>query len=135
MKKRFWASLASVSIIGSWAFYQEKTPKPISLTLTDKSMVSESSGWFKFTSSVPFKSVPVPFHLLFIDDSCQIARAYSPLRLSDKECQVLIKRYPHGSLSTRIHNLSLGDSIAVLGPFSTVQLPKTYSHIGMVTGY
>ncbi len=129
MQKRvFWTGV----LVGSWALYQQQTPKPIPFKLTEKIMISESTGLFKFTFPTQFNSVSVPYHLLFIDESCQIARAYSPLVLSNNECQVLIKRYPHGSLSTKIHDLFLGETIGVLGPFSTIQLPKSHSHIGMV---
>ena len=77
-----------------------------------------------------------------------IARPYTPTRFTRGECELMIKAYPHGAMSTYLHSRKPGDYIEMAGPTGlhrySPQGPGTFSYskktwhgikyIGMLAG-
>ncbi|KAJ3374416.1 hypothetical protein HDU92_000957, partial [Lobulomyces angularis] len=70
--------------------------------------VTNSTSLFRFhilTSSV--ESTPIPSHVLVKDDTCQVARAYTPIAFTRETIDLLVKKYDDGLVSKHIHNLKV----------------------------
>ncbi|KAI9366072.1 hypothetical protein DFJ73DRAFT_806999 [Zopfochytrium polystomum] len=80
-------------------------------------------------------TVPAPSHLIVMDDTCQIARSYTPITYGPNYFDFLVKKYEGGSISTMIHGLAVGDYLRARGPFMTWEhTPEKYDTIAMIAG-
>lgn len=74
-------------------------------------------------------------HVDIKDDSCQIARSYTPISSSSEYLDLLIKRYPNGQVSRLMHSLSPGDIVQMRGPVVTLPYAKnSVETISMIAG-
>ncbi|KAJ3291162.1 NADH-cytochrome b5 reductase [Rhizoclosmatium sp. JEL0117] len=61
--------------------------------------------------------VPAPNHIIIKDDTCQVGRSYTPITYGRDYFDLLVKKYPNGSVSSMIHSLEPGkDFIIARGP-------------------
>lgn len=84
-------------------------------------------------------AMPVPYHILIKDDSCQVARSYSPVTINEGnlELGLVIKHYKDGVLSQMLENTRIGESILVSGPVCSMMVPykeNSVDEIGMIAG-
>ncbi|KAI9352648.1 hypothetical protein BDR26DRAFT_849625 [Obelidium mucronatum] len=74
----------------------------------------KTKGAFQVTTN---EYVPAPNHILIKDDTCQVGRCYTPIAYGRDYFDLLIKKYPNGSVSSMIHDLKPGeDFIIARGP-------------------
>ncbi|KAJ1540922.1 NADH-cytochrome b5 reductase, partial [Cladochytrium tenue] len=104
--------------------------------LKDIIPVTSDTSLFRFLAAVDKSSeeykrrpccnltVPAPSHVVVVDDSCQIARAYTPITYGPNYFDLLVRRYDNGSVSKTIHDMKVGDYLKARGPFMT----WTYQH-------
>ncbi|KAJ3114418.1 hypothetical protein HK100_001669 [Physocladia obscura] len=80
--------------------------------------------------------VPAPNHIIIKDDTCQVGRAYTPISYSRDYFDLLVKKYPDGSVSSMIHNLIPGkDFILARGPILSFPYTENMAdHIVMIAG-
>ncbi|KAJ3056963.1 hypothetical protein HK097_002341 [Rhizophlyctis rosea] len=77
-------------------------------------------------------TVPMPSHVIVKDDTCQIARAYTPINYTDGFFDLLVKRYPEGSVSRFLHGAKVGDRIEIRGPIQSFPYtPNMVEELGM----
>nr|KAJ3422498.1 hypothetical protein HK105_007773 [Polyrhizophydium stewartii] len=75
------------------------------------------------------------FHVIVKDDSCQIARPYSPISHSENHIELLVKRYELGTVSRHIHSLAPGDKMHIRGPLLTLPYKQNLvERMGMIAG-
>jgi hypothetical protein len=76
----------------------------------------------------------VPFHIVLKDDSCQIARNYTPIYMKENEIGLLIKHYPDGAMSSMLQHVKIGDYLHIRGPMATMAPyhANTLKHLSMV---
>jgi len=70
-------------------------------------------------------------------DGEDVIRAYTPVSTADTKgkFELMVKDYPTGKMSRHIHQLKVGDSLAVKGPFDKIKIARnTRKHIGMIAG-
>lgn len=83
-------------------------------------------------------SMPLPYHVLIKDDSCQVARSYSPVTITDNlELSFVIKHYPDGVMSNMLNQVKVGESILISGPVCSMVVPykeNSVEEVGMVAG-
>jgi cytochrome-b5 reductase len=83
-------------------------------------------------------AMPIPYHILIKDDSCQVARSYSPVTISDNfELGLVIKHYKDGIMSSMLDQVKLGESILVSGPICSMLVPykeNSVAELGMIAG-
>ncbi|AAZ12334.1 NADH-cytochrome b5 reductase, putative [Trypanosoma equiperdum] len=97
-----------------------------------------------FTFALPEKDMELNFEapscitLRYVDDKGkEVVRPYTPLNLeSDKgSFELLVKSYPNSRMGSHLHNMKVGDSIEVQGPWKTMDIKSgQYEHIGMLAG-
>ncbi|KAI8929585.1 hypothetical protein BC831DRAFT_443298 [Entophlyctis helioformis] len=74
-------------------------------------------------------------HVIVKDDSCQIARPYTPIEINARYMDILVKRYDYGTVSRMLHSLARGDMVFMRGPLRTLKYtPNENAHIGMIAG-
>jgi ferredoxin-NADP reductase len=73
----------------------------------------------------------VPFHIIVKDDSCEIGREYSPVTIGE-DTFLIVKIYPHGTLSNLFSKLRVNDSISCSRTISTYDLGE--DDVGLVCG-
>ena len=96
---------------------------------------SQSSSVFRIAAETDTTLPSGIYHVVVKDDSCQIARPYTPIRTSRGELDLLVKRYDQGTVSRYIHSLRVSDSIHLRGPLTTMPYTaNSYDSIGMVVG-
>jgi len=64
-------------------------------------------------------------------------RPYTPTTNNDVKgyFDLIVKDYPNGKVSSYFHNLKIGDSILVKGPYDKLQYkPNMFKRIGMIAG-
>ncbi|KAJ3333871.1 NADH-cytochrome b5 reductase [Blyttiomyces sp. JEL0837] len=97
------------------------------------------------TSLFRFKAAPAgdttnpgvlaPNHVIVKDDSCQIARSYTPLTYGSSFFDLLVKRYSAGSVSRMIHDLHVGEKLSVRGPLRTIEYkPNSAKRLLLIAG-
>nr|CCC91395.1 putative NADH-cytochrome b5 reductase [Trypanosoma congolense IL3000] len=83
-------------------------------------------------------TTPSCITLRFVDDDRnEVVRPYTPLNLeSDKgSFDILVKAYPNSKMGSHLHNMKVGNSIDVQGPWRTMDIkPGQYEHVGMLAG-
>ncbi|KAJ3044503.1 NADH-cytochrome b5 reductase [Rhizophlyctis rosea] len=79
--------------------------------------------------------VPVPSSVVIKDDTCQIARSYTPITFSYAHFDIIVKRYSEGSVSRFLHSKDVGDTLEVRGPIQAFPYrANLFQEIGMVAG-
>ncbi|KAI8995930.1 hypothetical protein BC832DRAFT_535628 [Gaertneriomyces semiglobifer] len=101
--------------------------------------VTHDTTLFRFAANLPDVETPsgiiVPSHVVVKDDSCQIAREYTPITYSKTHFDLLVKKYENGSVSKLIHSLEPGDKLEMRGPIETLPYePNVVEEIGMIAG-
>jgi hypothetical protein len=83
--------------------------------------------------SVSTGGIPIPSHVVVKDDSCQIARAYTPTAYGRRHFDLVVKRYEDGSVSRFLHGKQVGDLVEMRGPLPTLLYrPNLVETLGMV---
>ncbi|KAI9103179.1 NADH-cytochrome b5 reductase-like protein [Phlyctochytrium arcticum] len=108
-------------------------------TLAEKIPVSHDTILLRFNADLPQvdlpEGIPLPSHVVVKDDSCQIARSYTPITYGRKHFDLLVKKYDNGSLSSFLHKIEIGDAVPMRGPISTVPyVPNAVDEIGLIAG-
>eukprot|EP01059_Diplonema_ambulator_P001806 TRINITY_DN11526_c0_g1_i1.p2 TRINITY_DN11526_c0_g1~~TRINITY_DN11526_c0_g1_i1.p2 ORF type:complete len:306 (+),score=107.49 TRINITY_DN11526_c0_g1_i1:38-919(+) len=74
----------------------------------------------------------------FIDaDGKEVTRPYTPI---SKTCQkgsfdLLVKKYEGGKMSTHLHEMQMGDTLDVKGPYGKIKIEANqFDHLGMIAG-
>ncbi|CAO3608041.1 unnamed protein product [Cunninghamella blakesleeana] len=134
---------------GSWYYYQNNKDKLdgntyIPLTLIDKRKVSPDTVQLRLQiekNQIPSgeQPYPIPSCVYIKDDHIQIMRPYTPINSNpykDGFIDLIVKRYPGGSVSKTLSSTSLNDSIFVRGPMIEEYQYKsnTKDEIGMIAG-
>jgi cytochrome-b5 reductase len=80
-------------------------------------------------------SIAVPVHVSVKDDSCQIARSYTPIKIEKDHITLLVKRYQDGSVSRMLTSLKPGDLVWLRGLIPTFTYTRNaIDHLIMVAG-
>jgi hypothetical protein len=136
------ASIMSYNVY--YYFYVHEAPAAIlspedfnEFALTEIVPVSHDTSLFKFKAKVlpviKGSQVPAPSHIVIKDDSCQIARAYTPISFLKDSVEILVKKYPDGSISPMLHGLQVGEKVHMRGPITTVPYrSNAVKELGMV---
>ena len=106
-------------------------------SLSEVIPVNHDTSLFKFKAKVlPIikgSQVAAPSHVIIKDDSCQIARAYTPINFLKDYVEILVKNYPGGSISPMLHGLKVGEKVHMRGPITTLPYrPNVVKELGMV---
>ncbi|KAI8984621.1 hypothetical protein BDF20DRAFT_860916 [Mycotypha africana] len=67
----------------------------------------------------------------------EVIRPYTPVNLEEERgfVEFMIKYYPKGNMSKHVHNLKVGDTLEIKGPFEKYNWDqKTVQHVGMLAG-
>ena len=79
--------------------------------------------------------IPCPAHVSVKDDSCQIARCYTPIQVDRESITLLVKRYSNGSVSRMLTNLKNGDKVWLRGLIPTfTYTPNRVDSLIMIAG-
>jgi hypothetical protein len=105
--------------------------------IKEKIRVNEDTCLFRIQARVlPLihgSGLSAPSHILIKDDSCQIARAYTPITFDKEHVDLLVKLYPSGSISPMLHGLEPGDKVHMSGPLKTMEYrPNVVQDLSMV---
>ncbi|KAJ3210213.1 NADH-cytochrome b5 reductase [Dinochytrium kinnereticum] len=79
-------------------------------------------------------SVAAPTHVIVMDESCQIARPYTPITYGPSHFDLLIKSYKDGSISQLMHRQKVGDWIPIRGPIQTFDYKAGSDTVVMIAG-
>jgi NAD(P)H-flavin reductase len=132
--------LGTTSCIGWWSYqkYCMKQPaKELSLyyqncKVSKVTPVSDDTILMNIATYGDFKPCS---SVLINDSSCQIVRAYTPISFDQHGFDILVKRYPNGTVSRMIHNTPVGSTLSIRGPIRTLEYKQNaYPQIGMVAG-
>ncbi|ORX44027.1 ferredoxin reductase-like protein [Hesseltinella vesiculosa] len=91
------------------------------------------------TKKIAGQSYPVPSCLFIKDDAIQVMRPYTPLNpnpYQDGYIDLLVKRYPNGSVSRTLSGHPLQEPIFIRGPMveEYQYQPDTLDEVGMIAG-
>ena len=120
-----------------------KAPKrnillPSEFTQCDLISIDQITPTTKYYRMKCKNSIDLPvFHVYIKDDSCQIARAYTPVTTINKqEIGILIRHYKDGVISTMMDGLKVGDMVDIRGPFETIPpyQPNIVKDLVMIAG-
>lgn len=78
---------------------------------------------------------PAPSHVIVKDDTCQIARPYTPVTFAKSHFDLIVKRYPDGIVSGFLAGLDVGSYVEIRGPIQTLPVPyqaNVVDELGMV---
>jgi cytochrome-b5 reductase len=74
-------------------------------------------------------------HIDIKDDTCQIARSYTPISGSPTHMDLIVKRYEDGLVSRLCHSAKVGDSLLIRGPIVTLPYRMNMvSDVAMICG-
>jgi NAD(P)H-flavin reductase len=118
IRKTAAALAASCSI--SFLFYQYFQPSNSFEKIKITAISKESPNTLRLALSKRIES-KAPFHIIIKDDSCEIGREYSPIEI-EKQTFLIVKIYPHGTLSNLFSKLRVNDYISSSKPLSTFNL-------------
>jgi cytochrome-b5 reductase len=110
----------------------------VPLTLMKKEQISHDSFLLRVsTQKQPSKDYPVPSCLYIKDDTIQVMRPYTPINADpykDGYIDLIVKRYPQGSVSRTLSGFEPNNQIHVRGPMTEEYEYKenTLDEIGMV---
>ncbi|KAI8851509.1 hypothetical protein BC829DRAFT_427269 [Chytridium lagenaria] len=69
-----------------------------------------------------------------MDESCQIARPYTPITYGANHFDLLVKLYKDGSISQLIHGLKVGETVPMRGPIQTLEYKPAGGDLIMIGG-
>lgn len=133
-----------VCVLGFDVYYMLYIHEPALNTLTEDkfrkfklreiTQVSPTTSLFSFAALIPdAQRMVIPSHIVVKDDTCQIARSYTPISYSNNQFDILVRKYEQGSVSKFIHALTPGDRVEMRGPIQTFPYKRDMAqHIGMV---
>jgi len=98
--------------------------------------VNKDTSLFRFRANIPdFKDMPTPSHVILKDDTCQVARSYTPITYGRQYFDILIKRYEDGQVSRFVHGLEEGRKVEMRGPILSFPYERNMApEIGMICG-
>ncbi|KAI8820784.1 uncharacterized protein EV422DRAFT_496637 [Fimicolochytrium jonesii] len=101
--------------------------------------LTHDTSLFRFATHYPQADspagIPVPSHVVVKDDTCQVARSYTPITYTRTHFDLLVKKYEGGSVSKFLHATPVGDKVEMSGPMVTLPYePNLVSEIGMIAG-
>ncbi|KAJ8330201.1 hypothetical protein O5D80_001770 [Batrachochytrium dendrobatidis] len=74
-------------------------------------------------------------HVIVNDDSCQIARPYTPISYDSNHIELLVRRYETGTVSKHIYSLNEGDTLRIRGPLESFPYKiNCVKHVSMIAG-
>ncbi|KAI8811832.1 hypothetical protein BJ742DRAFT_850847 [Cladochytrium replicatum] len=74
-------------------------------------------------------------HMIVKDDTCEIARQYSPVQYFRNGFDLMVKRYDDGSVSRYLHKKAVGDMVEMRGPIVTFPYePNMVENLGLIAG-
>lgn len=86
--------------------------------------MNHDTKWIRFKGRIVDlimgNPVPFPSHVIIKDDSCQIARPYTPINYDKDSFDILVKKYPNGTLSRYLHDVEPGEVVYIRGPIQTL---------------
>ncbi|KAJ3024225.1 NADH-cytochrome b5 reductase [Thoreauomyces humboldtii] len=138
---------ATVFIGDAYYFTMIHEPTPATLTadefrifkLAEIIPLTHDTKLLRFKANLPLADAPggfpAPVHVIVKDDTCQLARAYTPITFTRTHFDLVVKKYDDGSVSRFLHAKEPGDPVEMRGPLVT--LPYTANaveDIGMVAG-
>jgi cytochrome-b5 reductase len=144
---QLWLLGVGIAVLGYDVYYHHylRTPHIKALdpsdfnpfTLYDIVPVNHDTSLFRFKARVlqcdHGQSVDAPSHVIIKDDSCQIARPYTPIHFDKESVDILVKKYPDGSVSRMLHAQSIGDQIYMRGPLLSCHYrPNCTPHLCMM---
>ncbi|KAJ3078214.1 hypothetical protein HK102_004644 [Quaeritorhiza haematococci] len=107
-------------------------------TLKEIIPLTPTTSLFRFAASLPAAEsnmIPVPSYVVVKDDSCQIARAYTPVMYGRYEFDLVVRRYEEGSVSRFLHGLRTGERVEMRGPVLSFPYQAGMAdEIGMIAG-
>ncbi|KAJ3414144.1 hypothetical protein HDV05_007006 [Chytridiales sp. JEL 0842] len=153
-----WLSVVTLAVLGGDLYYYLYVHEPATPALTPEDFrnfplkdvipLTKDTSLFRFGAAVqdPKNTSPTnppstnmtvtaPSHIIVKDDSCQIARAYTPITYGNDHFDLVVKKYPDGSVSQLIHGLAVGERLPIRGPLKTFDYqPNMVKHLGMIAG-
>ncbi|KND04816.1 uncharacterized protein SPPG_00519 [Spizellomyces punctatus DAOM BR117] len=128
-----------------FAYVHEPTPSTLTpedfrpFKLVEKVPLTHDTSLLRFAAHLPQADspagIPVPSHVIVKDDTCQIARAYTPVTYVRGHFDLLVKEYENGSVSRFLHGVKLGDKVEIRGPIITLPYEaNAVDEIGMIAG-
>lgn len=74
-------------------------------------------------------------HIEIIDDSCQIAREYTPITATTEYIDLVVKKCENGRVSNLCHSSKVGNHLLIRGPITTLTYaPNVTKDIVMICG-
>ncbi|KAJ3275810.1 hypothetical protein HK104_003838 [Borealophlyctis nickersoniae] len=133
------AAVASLVIGCDIYYYFVLHRKPLvpdefrSFELRNVTPVNHDTSLFEFDAECHPDKFPIPSYVIIKDDTCQIARPYTPIKYAKGHFLVLIKKYPEGSVSKYVHSLGRTDRVQIRGPIPSLPYrPNVVQEMGMV---
>jgi cytochrome-b5 reductase len=112
--------------------YQEFPISDIDQINHDTFKITVKTGILELLKGLP---IAVPVHVSVKDDSCQIARSYTPIEIEKNHITLLVKRYQNGSVSRMLTSAKVGDSVWLRGLIPTFNYTRNaIDHLIMVAG-
>ena len=143
----FWILGISAAVIAFDAYhyiYEFESPPNFLLEskfqpfkLIEKTTILEDTVHLKFlvNNTELLENLTYPRHVVIKDDSCQIARPYTPFLFDKKSIHILVKRYPNGQISRFLHALNAGEFVHIRGPIQTMPYKSNIvKDLGMIAG-
>jgi cytochrome-b5 reductase len=100
--------------------------------------LTSTTSLFRFEAFVPeahYGNLPIPSHVIVKDDTCEIAREYTPITYTKTGFDLLVRKYENGCISKLIHSLNVGDSASIRGPIWSFPYSENMAdEIGMIAG-
>ena len=125
-----------------WTKYELAAPrkslnpdKYLPFSLIEILPVSDDTSIFRFEAANigGEHRFPACSHVSVKDDSMQVQRPYTPVSIKEGHFDLLVKRYPEGSVSPWIHSKKVGETVEIRGPVLTFPYERnSHKEIGMV---
>lgn len=130
-----------------WQWYQQQqqprkgqldSNRYVPLDLVDKQTVSPDTVRLRLeVTPLAGEEYPVPSCLYIKDDTIQVMRPYTPINANpykDGYIDLVVKRYPNGSISRTLSGYPVSEPVFVRGPMleEYQYKPNTLDEIGMV---
>ncbi|KAI7876504.1 uncharacterized protein EV154DRAFT_569236 [Mucor mucedo] len=111
----------------------------VPLKVVTKEQISPDSYRLRLSTKQIDKEFPVPSCLYIKDDTIQVMRAYTPINSNpykDGFVDLVVKRYPNGSVSRTLSGFEPQDDVHVRGPMIEEYEYKenTLDQVGMIAG-
>ncbi|ORZ07906.1 hypothetical protein BCR42DRAFT_425699 [Absidia repens] len=130
---------------GGWHWYQQQQKGRldsdwyIPLELVNKTMVSHDTVKIRLETKKKNEPYPVPSCVYIKDDAIQVMRPYTPINADpyqDGYIDLIVKRYPNGSVSRTLAGYPLHEPVFVRGPMTEEYqyTQNTLDEVGMIAG-